>query len=151
MLWRLGRRHNTSCFAATQRGPQRRSAPLPAIVLLLPGTAPDNNQSERELRRVAVGRKAWLFVGSDDHAQAAGHILSLIASARLHDLDPERYLRDISRVLAHWPKDRYLELAPRYWIETRARLDLTQLDAEIGPVTVPPPRAAAPAQESTSG
>jgi hypothetical protein len=53
-----------------------------------------NNQSERELRRVAVGRKAWLFVGSDDHAQAAGNLFSLIASARLHRLDPEAYLRD---------------------------------------------------------
>src|SRR5690606_11175022 len=55
----------------------------------------DNNRSERELRRVAVGRKNWLFAGSDDHAQAAGALLSLIASARLHRLDPEAYLRDL--------------------------------------------------------
>jgi transposase len=48
-----------------------------------------NNRSERELRRVACGRKAWLFVGSDDHGQAAGNLLTLIASARLHKLDPE--------------------------------------------------------------
>ena len=41
-----------------------------------------NNESERELRRIAMGRKAWLFVGSDDHAQAAGNLLSLIATAR---------------------------------------------------------------------
>jgi hypothetical protein len=47
-----------------------------------------NNGAERELRRVATGRKAWLFVGSDDHAQAAGNLLTLIASARLHKLDP---------------------------------------------------------------
>jgi transposase len=40
-----------------------------------------NNGSERELRRVATGRKAWLFVGSDDHAQAAGNLLTLIVSA----------------------------------------------------------------------
>jgi transposase len=98
-----------------------------------------NNQSERELRRVAVGRKAWLFVGSDDHAQAAGHLLTLIASARLHQLDPEAYLRDLLRVLPHWPRDRYLELAPRYWSATRARLDLRQLELEIGWLDVPPP------------
>ncbi|MEJ7600675.1 MAG: IS66 family transposase [Kofleriaceae bacterium] len=47
-----------------------------------------NNRSERELRRVATGRKAWLFVGSDDHGQAAGNLMTLIASARLHALDP---------------------------------------------------------------
>jgi hypothetical protein len=96
-----------------------------------------NNRSERELRRVAVARKAWLFVGSDDHGQAAGNLLTLIASARLHKLDPEVYLRDVFRVLSHWPRDRYLELAPRYWRITRARLDRKHLDAEVGWLTVP--------------
>ena len=80
----------------------------------------DNNRSERALRgTIATGRKAWLFVGSDDHAESAGHIFSLIASCRLHGLDPEAYLRDLFRVLAHWPRDRYLELAPKYWATTR--------------------------------
>jgi transposase len=99
----------------------------------------DNNRSERELRRIAVGRKAWLFVGSDDHAQAAGHVFSLVASAKLHGLDPEAYLRDLFRVLGHWPRDRYLELSPRYWAATRAKLDDTELALELGPLTVPPP------------
>ena len=107
----------------------------------------DNNRSERELRRIAVGRNAWLFVGSDDHAASAGHLLSLIASARLHRLDPERYLRDVFRVLGYWPRDRYLELAPRYWEATRARLDPAELAVEIGPLTVPPPPPAPTEQE----
>jgi hypothetical protein len=98
-----------------------------------------NNHSERQLRRVAVGRKAWLFVGSDDHGQAAGNLLTLIASARLHKLDPELYLRDVFRVLPHWPRERYLELAPRYWSATRARLDPKELDQELGPLKVPEP------------
>jgi transposase len=102
----------------------------------------DNNRSERELRRIAVGRKAWLFVGSDDHAESAGHIFSLLASCKLHGLDPEAYLRDLFRVLAHWPKDRYLELAPKSWAATRARLDPHTLAREIGPLVVPPPIAA---------
>lgn len=97
----------------------------------------ENNRSERQLRTIAVGRKAWLFVGSDDHAESAGHIFSLIASARLHNLDPETYLRDILRVLAHWPKDRYLELAPKYWAATRARLEPGELAREVGPLTIP--------------
>ena len=98
----------------------------------------ENNRSERELRRVAVGRNAWLFVGDDDHGEAAGHNLSLVASARLHDLDPEVYVRDALRVLPFWPKDRYLELAPKYWKATRARLSTEELEAELGPLTVPP-------------
>jgi hypothetical protein len=96
-----------------------------------------NNHSERQLRRVAVGRKAWLFLGSDDHGQASGNLLTLIATARLHKLDPELYLRDVFRVLPHWPRDRHIELAPRYWRITRARLDRDELDREVGWLTVP--------------
>lgn len=110
----------------------------------------DNNRSERALRRIAVGRKAWLFCGSDDHATAAGHILSLIASARLHGLDPETYLRDLFRVLAYWPRGRYLELAPKYWARTRARLDPAQLQAELGPLTIPSPPASTTQEQTTS-
>ncbi len=98
-----------------------------------------NNQSERELRRVATGRKAWLFVGSDDHGQASGNLLTLIASARLHQLDPEAYLRDLFRVLPHWPSGRHLELCPRDWRATRARLVPAELERELGPLTIPPP------------
>ena len=96
-----------------------------------------NNRSERALRRVSTGRNAWLFVGSDLHGASAGHLLTLIASARLHRLDPEVYLRDVFRVLPHWPRDRYLELAPRYWRITRARLRAAELEAELGPLAIP--------------
>ena len=98
----------------------------------------DNNHSEGELRKIATGRKAWLFVGSDDHGTSAGHLFSLIASARLHRLDPEEYLRDLFRVLGQWPRDRYIELAPKYWSKTRACLDPVELANEVGPLTIPP-------------
>jgi hypothetical protein len=98
----------------------------------------DNNASERALRRVAIGRKNWLFVGSDDHAQTTANLLSIVASAKLHDLDPEEYLRDIFRVLPHWPRERFLDLAPKYWPATRAMLDPVELKAELGPLTIPP-------------
>lgn len=55
----------------------------------------------------------------------------------MHGLDPEAYVRDLFRVLAYWPRDRYLELAPKYWTDTRARLDSNELDAEIGTLSVP--------------
>jgi hypothetical protein len=96
-----------------------------------------NNGSERALRTIAIGRKNWLFFGSGDHASAAANLFSLVSSCKLHGLDPERYLRDVIRVVPHWPRDRYLELAPKYWAATRARLVAEQLDAELGDLTVP--------------
>jgi transposase len=103
----------------------------------------DNNASEREIRQIAVGRKAWLFVGSDDHAEAAANIFSLVASCKLHGIEPEGYLRDLFRVLSEWPRDRYLELAPKYWAATRARLDSEELKRPVGRLTIP----ARPTQE----
>jgi len=96
-----------------------------------------NNRSEGALRPIAAGRKAWLFFGSDDHAAAAANLFSLIASCRLHDLDAEAYLRDVARVLPYWPADRALELAPKFWLATRARLDPVALAREVGPLAVP--------------
>lgn len=111
----------------------------------------DNNASERELRQIAIGRKAWLFVGSDDHAASAGNLLSLIASARLHGLDPEDYLRDVFRVLPHWPTERFIELAPKYWAATRSRLDARELAAEVGALTIPEPVTSPAQEQATSG
>ena len=99
----------------------------------------DNNQSENALRVVASGRKAWLFFRSDDHAEAAANLYSLIAGCKLHRIDPERYLAEVIRVMPYWPRDRYLQLAPVFWTQTRARLDPTELAAELGHITVPPP------------
>ncbi len=99
----------------------------------------DNNPAERALRPIAVGRKAWMFYGSDDHASAAGNVLSLVASCKLHDLDPEPYFCEIIKTLPYWPRDRYLELAPKYWRNTRARLNPRELERELGPITLPPP------------
>ncbi len=98
-----------------------------------------NNHSERALRGIASGRRVWLFFGSDDHASAAANLLSLIASCELHRLDPETYLAEIIHVLPFWPRDRYLELAPKYWAATRARIPAAELVVEIGVITVPPP------------
>ena len=110
----------------------------------------DNNRSERALRRIAVGRKAWLFFGSDDHANAAANLFSLIASCKLHGLDAETYLEGVIRVMPYWPRDRYLELAPRYWAETRARLDSDELARPLGHISVPASRARAAENQSPS-
>jgi transposase len=100
-----------------------------------------NNESERQLRSLVVGRANWLFVGSDDTAEWTCTFVSLVASCPLHGIDPEAYLRDLFRVLPVWPKNRMLELAPKYWRATRALLDDAQMALPLGPLTVPPARA----------
>jgi transposase len=102
-----------------------------------------NNHSERALRPIAVGRNAWLFFGSDDHAGAAANLFSLVASCALHRIDVETYLAEMIRIVPLWPRDRYLELAPKYWAQTRARLVPAELEKELGPITVPPRPSAA--------
>ena len=77
-----------------------------------------NNMSELQLRREAVGRKNWLFVGSEDGAIANTIFVSLLASCRLHDIEPWAYLRDLLCLLPSWPAHRMLELAPLNWNAT---------------------------------
>jgi transposase len=78
----------------------------------------DNNLSERVLRTVAIGRKNWLFAGSDAGAKRAAVIYSLIATCKLCRLDPFVYLRSVlDRVSTH-PASRIAELTPSGWTET---------------------------------
>jgi hypothetical protein len=96
-----------------------------------------NNGAERAIKAIALGRKAWLFCGSDDHAKSTATLYSLIASARLHGVDPEDYLRCLIRLVPLWPKDRMLELSPLFWARTRARLDAMRLASDLGPIAIP--------------
>ena len=92
----------------------------------------DNNISERALRRQAVGRKNWLFVGNDEGGRTNAVFTSLIASAHRNALEPWAYLRDLFCVLPTWPKHRVLELAPAYWAETSMRREVVaKLDADV--------------------
>jgi transposase len=119
-------------YALRQEAPLRRFLDDPRLKL-------DNNGAERAIRPITTGRKNWLFCGSDDHAQAAANLFSLVASCKLHGLDPELYLTELIRVMPYWPRQRYLELCPRYWLATRARLDPRELELPVGHITVPPP------------
>jgi len=92
----------------------------------------DNNLSERTLRMVVIGRKNYLFAGSEAGAWRAAVIYSLVASCKLHDIDPFRYFRDVlSRVSTH-PADRIDELLPSEWKKLNADsgADLSDDDAK---------------------
>jgi len=84
-------------------------------VFLRDGRVPiDNNDAERELRRVAIGRKNWLFIGSQDAGERTAAILSVLSSAHRHDLDEWAYLHDVLEQLARGTAD--LEsLLPDVW------------------------------------
>jgi hypothetical protein len=72
----------------------------------------DNNAAERAIRPIALGRKNWLFAGSDRGGERAAGILSLIETARLDGLDPERYLREVLDRIADHPISRIADLLP---------------------------------------
>ncbi|RYG95918.1 MAG: IS66 family transposase, partial [Alphaproteobacteria bacterium] len=72
----------------------------------------DNNPTERAIRPIALGRKNWLFAGSDKGGERAAAILSLIETAKLNGLDPEAYLREVLTRIADHPINRINELLP---------------------------------------
>jgi transposase len=72
----------------------------------------DNNAAERALRAVALGRKNYLFAGSDAGGERAAAIYSLIGTAKLNGLDPEAYLREVLGRIADHPINRIEELLP---------------------------------------
>jgi hypothetical protein len=72
----------------------------------------DNNAAERALRAVALGRKNYLFAGSDTGGERAAAIYSLIGSAKLNGLDPEAYLREVLTRIADHPITHIEELLP---------------------------------------
>jgi transposase len=72
----------------------------------------DNNAAERALRAVALGRKNWLFAGSDDGGERAAAIYTLLGSAKLNDLNPESYLKYVLERIPDHPINKIDELLP---------------------------------------
>lgn len=78
-----------------------------------------NNAAEREIRAVAMGRKNWTFAGSDQGGHRAAAIYTLIATAKLNDVDPQAWLADVLARLQDHPAKRVHELLPWSWCPQR--------------------------------
>ena len=74
-----------------------------------------NNAAERALRGFALGRRSWLFAGSDRGADRAAAITTLIMTAKLNDLDPLAWLADVLARIASLPQSLLYELLPWNW------------------------------------
>jgi transposase len=74
-----------------------------------------NNAAERALRGIALGRKSWLFAGSDRGGQRAAAMYSLIVTAKMNDIDPQAWLADVLARIAEHPAQRIDELLPWNW------------------------------------
>jgi len=75
----------------------------------------DNNAAENALRRIAVGRKNWLFAGSDNGDRTAAILFSFIATAQRHHVEPFAYLRDVLARIAATPISQLSDLLPDQW------------------------------------
>jgi transposase len=79
-----------------------------------------NNACERALRQIAVGRKNWLFAGSDEGARRAAVIFTVFGTCRLHGVDPWAYTRDVlEKLVSGWRQNHIDELLPPLWARLR--------------------------------
>jgi transposase len=80
-----------------------------------PFLAIDNNHSERQIKQLVIGRKNWLFAGSEGGAENAANLYSLVVSCKLAGVDPFAYLRDVLMRIHTQPAEHIGELIPREW------------------------------------
>jgi len=83
-----------------------------------------NNTAERALRGIALGRKSWLFAGSDRGGERAAVMYSLIVTAKMNDIDPQAWLADVLARIADHPVHKLDELMPWRWAAERERRKL---------------------------
>ena len=74
-----------------------------------------NNAAERALRGIALGRRAWLFAGSDRGGERAAAMYTLIATATLNNINPQAWLADVLARIADHPASRLHKLLPWHW------------------------------------
>jgi hypothetical protein len=99
---------------------------------LLDGNVPiDNNHIENQMRPWAMGRKAWLFIGSQLAGERAAMVMSLLQSAKLNGRDPYTYLKDVLMRLPMLPNSRLEDLLPHRWRPAVSGKPATSFPAEL--------------------
>jgi transposase len=93
----------------------------------------DNNISEREMKYVAMGRKAWLFFGSDKGGKDHAIILSVLSTCRRHGVEPWSYLTDVIQRLTENPNENLEDLLPYNWKLKYPQKSLAEITASVGP------------------
>ena len=82
----------------------------------------DNNVAERAIRPIALGRKNWLFLGSEGGGETAAILLSLVQTCKAHKINPQEYLEDVMRRLLH-NSQKLHELLPEAWAKEKSAPD----------------------------
>jgi transposase len=97
-----------------------------------------NNRRERELRRLIVGRKNWLFTWLDIGGQRTAAILSIMASCIAHDVNPRAYLHLVTKLIVHgWPQSRLRDLLPDKMLAMHPHLYVGDRDALLEAAEMP--------------
>ena len=91
----------------------------------------DNNMAERAIRPLTIGRKNWLFVGSEKGGKAAATLLSLIQTCRYLKINPREYIEDVMRRLMDHPASKLEEFLPDKWAKRR-EIQLSSRDVKRG-------------------
>jgi len=98
-----------------------------------------NNRRERELRRLVLGRKNWLFTWLDEGGERIGNILSIVATCIAHDVNPRAYLHKVVHCIVHgWPQDKLRDLLPDRMLAAHPELYAGDPDALPIPNAVRP-------------
>ena len=82
----------------------------------------DNNPAERAIRPLAIGRKNWLFLGSETSGEATATLLSLVQTCRALKINPRVYLEDVCRRIMGHSAHKLFELLPDEWLSAQAAL-----------------------------
>jgi transposase len=98
----------------------------------------DNNVAEREMKRIAIGRKNWLFVGSDQGGRTAAVLFSFTSTCHRLGIEPWAYLQDVLTRLPTLPPQRLSDLLPDRWQAARRLAALNSTAATAGPASVLP-------------
>jgi hypothetical protein len=91
----------------------------------------DNNAAERALKRIAIGRKNWLFAGNDDAAANHARLYTLIASAQRHGLDPQAYLTSVLAKISPTPLSEVKQFLPDMWTADCQRESITSATSTV--------------------